>query len=207
MTRKQDIADLSDRLRAIFVDADNEAARRISEGWHAAVSADRLPTPRNLPATAWLPQVVANAPVFTAGLVGAFAAVSDRLSWQQTYSRDDLGQHFLDRYGWVMLVGPDAPVKNSSILSGFLLLGPDVEYPVHKHAAEEVYVILSGSASWKIGDADWRLKSAGSIIHNPSWQPHGMRTDRREPLLIGFLWNADKVEKSQMAANDATMQT
>lgn len=203
MIKKHDITTLSDGLRALFVDTGIEAAPRISASWPVAVSVECLPTQRDLPVTAWLPQVAANAPESTAGLVKVLTAISDRLYWQQTYSQDDLGQHFLDRYGWFMLVGSDAPVKNTSILAGFLLLGPDVEYPVHKHAAEEVYVILSGSASWKIGDADWQLKPAGSIIHNPSWQLHGMRTDRCEPLLTGFLWNAYEVEKSQMAANDA----
>ncbi len=150
--------------------------------------------------TDWVGQAAANAPQATKGLVNALAAVSDALHWQQTYSKDDMGQRFLDRYGWFMLVGPNAPVMSGALLSGVLLLGPDVEYPVHKHAAEEIYVTLSGNASWKIGEADWHLKAAGSIIHNPPWQAHAMRTDQGEPLLVAFLWDAGRLEKSKLAS-------
>lgn len=200
MITPKDITNLSDGLRALFVDADIEATRRISAGWPTGAQAEHLPIPSDLPVTFWLPQAAAKAPNSTVGLVSTLAKISNGLGWQQTYSKVDLGQHFLDHYGWFMLVGPDAPVPNSSLLAGFLLLGPDVEYPVHKHSAEEIYVILSGSASWKIGDADWQVKAAGNTIHNPPWQPHGMRTDQCEPLLVGFMWNAGKVEKSQLAA-------
>lgn len=202
MITDSEISALTGGLRAVFDNTDDAAVRRIADGWPAAAPAARLPDPSALPVTEWLVQAAANAPEPSARLVGRLAAASDGLRWQQTYSADDLGQFFLDRYGWVLLVGPDAPTTSNTLLSGFLFLGPGVEYPIHQHSAEEVYVVLSGVASWKIGDADWQIKPAGSIIHNPPWQLHGMRTDQGEPLLIGFMWNAGQVEKSKMAPTD-----
>ena len=204
MISQNDITLLSDSLSALLKNADVEAARRISSGWPETVASTPAPISNDLPVTKWLPQTLDNAPKTTAGLVRALAENSNRLRWQQTYTRDDLGQQFLDRYGWVMLVGPNALIHSDALLAGFLLLGPDVEYPVHKHSAEEVYVILSGRASWKVGAADWHQKPAGSIIHNPPWQPHGMRTDQGEPLLLGFMWNAATIEKSKMANKGPT---
>lgn len=202
MSAQKDIAALTDCLRAIFVSAEEDAARRIAGGWPAATHVQHIPEPNDLPVTGWLGDAVAHASAGLAGLAADLATASDGLRWQQTYSAEDLGQYFLDRYGWVLLVGPDAPSHSDSLLAGFLFLGPDVEYPVHQHSAEEVYVVLSGRASWKIGDADWQVRPAGSVVHNPPWQWHGMRTDQGEPLLIGFMWNAGTVEKSKMTATD-----
>lgn len=197
---KNHITTLIDDLRGLLVDSGNDAAQRILTGWPAATTVERVPSPCDLPVTVWLPEVAAHAPSATVGIVRSLAEVGSELRWQQTYSKHDLGHHFLDRYAWVMLLGPDAPVTSNSLLVGFLLLGPDIEYPVHKHSAEEIYVVVSGTASWKIGDEDWQLKIPGSIIHNPPWQLHGMRTDQGEPLLLAFMWNSGTLEKSQLAA-------
>ncbi len=84
------------------------------------------------------------------------------------------------------------------MISGFLFLGPDVEYPFHKHSVEEIYLVISGAASWKLGDEDWTELEPGAVVHNPPWRPHGMRTDRDQPLLLAYLWRAGAVEKSVM---------
>ncbi len=151
-----------------------------------------------LPVTEWLKLADTLAPEAMLEPVAKLRALSGFLRWQQTYTADDLGQRFLDRYGWTMLVGPDAPITCDNLLAGFMLLGPDVEYPVQSHSAEEVYVVLSGTASWKVGKANWQAKKSGCVIHNPPWQLHGMRTDHGQPLLVGFMWNAGAVEKSRL---------
>lgn len=128
--------------------------------------------------------------------INLLSANSNELRWQQTYSEADFGRDFLDRYGWTMIVGPDGPIHSEKLLSGFLLLGPGVEYPVHTHAAEEWYAVLSGEADWVIADADWRAKSPGTIVHNPPWQRHGIRVTGASCLILAFLWRAGQVEIS-----------
>ncbi|MEM9499531.1 MAG: dimethylsulfonioproprionate lyase family protein [Pseudomonadota bacterium] len=168
----------------------------------------RRPVPNDLPVTAWLPVAADNAPDDMVNLVRLLAGLAGRFSWQQTYTAADLGHAFLDKYGWSLLVGPGAPVECKTLLVGVMLLGPDLEYPVHRHSAEEVYLVLSGRASWQIAGSGWEIRTPGHVIHNPPWQPHGVRTDQGQPLLLGFVWNAGAPEKSRFtelhSAGDAT---
>ncbi|NEP47061.1 MAG: hypothetical protein F6K35_50940, partial [Okeania sp. SIO2H7] len=71
-----------------------------------------------------MPEAVRHASVSLAPFVQDACDLRHDLKWQQTYSANDLSPLFLERYGWSMLVGPDAPVESTSILSGLLLLGP-----------------------------------------------------------------------------------
>lgn len=194
------IAALARELRDIFCRADHAGVDNILALWPAGASQVHPDAPVDLPVTGWLKACAVHAPSATSRFVGRCAALSNRLRWQQTYSSDDLSASFLARYGWTLLVGPEAPVRSASVLAGVLLLGPGVTYPRHQHAAEEAYVILSGTASWTLGEADWAPVDAGRIVHNPSWRWHGMRTDHQEPLLLGFLWKAGAVEKSNLEA-------
>ncbi len=188
MTDADKISSLSTTLRDRFAESGTGAVQSIASKWPTSSVVAFPETPATLPVTRWLDDTA----------LSDLHDIASALDWQQTHSVEDIGAPFLERYGWTMLVGPDAPVKSDAILAGILILGPDIEYPVHRHAAEEAYVILSGTASWSIGNSDWHQKSAGEFIHNAAWQPHGMRTDCGEPLILGFLWNAGAVEKSQI---------
>ncbi|SHH24184.1 Dimethlysulfonioproprionate lyase [Cognatiyoonia sediminum] len=179
-------------LRDHFAESGIDAVRSIASKWPRSSVVAVAETPATLPVTGWLNDA-SQGPA-----INDLRDIASALHWQQTYTATDIGAPFLERYGWTMLVGPDAPIKSDAILAGILILGPDIEYPVHRHSAEEAYVILSGTASWSIGNSDWHQKSAGEVIHNPPWQPHGMCTDCGEPLVLGFLWNAGAVEKSQI---------
>ena len=69
----------------------------------------------------------------------------------------------------------------------------------HRHAAEEVYIVISGTAAWARGEAAEALRPPGSVIHHPPWMSHGMRT-AEEPLLALYLWSGgDLTQKSEMA--------
>ncbi len=193
-----DIAPLVEGLHRLFQKSGHKAVARILENWPERGRADRAVPPRDLPVTAFLPEALGNAPKDTAPLVRELTGRAPHLHWRQTYSEDDLGADFLRLYGWTTMFGPDGYVDSDRLLSGFLFLGPGVEYPVHRHSAEEAYLVLSGEASWNIAGAGWQRRPAGTIVHNPPWQLHGMRTDRGQPLLIGYLWNAGTIEKSQI---------
>ena len=73
---------------------------------------------------------------------------------------------------------------------GFLLLGPHTLYPDHAHAAEEVYHVVSGRASWRRGDGPWRPEPPGAVVHHAPHVPHAMRTEH-EPLLALYCWMGD----------------
>ena len=131
-------------------------------------------------------------------LVALLAASAERLRWAQTYTRDDFESRFLDRYGWSELIGLRGPFASDSIAVGFLLLGPDVEYPPHHHAAEEVYYPLAGRAHWQHGDQQFVIRAPGECIHHAPRTPHAMKTGS-EPLLALYAWRGgDLAEKSTL---------
>jgi hypothetical protein len=81
---------------------------------------------------------------------------------------------------------------------GFLFLGPQIEYPRHRHEAEEVYVPLTGHSLWKQGNQDWDYRATGLSIYHASWVPHAMRTET-VPLLALYLWRGGNLaQKSRI---------
>ena len=74
--------------------------------------------------------------------------------------------------------------------------GPRIEYPRHRHEAEEVYIPLTGQTRWLEQDQDWTFQELGFPIYHAPWVPHAMNTDAF-PLLALYLWRAgDLVQKS-----------
>ncbi len=124
-------------------------------------------------------------------LVAAAAA----LEWRQTYTSRDLGEEFLQNYGWCELFGLHGPLLSERLACGFLLLGPRTLYPRHRHAAEEIYLPLCGAAAWQQGDGVWRERAIGTPIHHASLEPHAMRT-ADAPLLALYLWRGAELSES-----------
>jgi mannose-6-phosphate isomerase-like protein (cupin superfamily) len=164
--------------------------------WPGSDAERRQTLPRALPVLRWLDRLPSTAVTETRPLVDGLVAAAGDLAWGQTYSAADLGAGFLDRYGWSELVGLRGPIASDRIACGVLLLGPEIEYPPHSHAAEEIYLPLSGTALWLRGEEGWRQRRPGELIHHPSGIPHGMRTGA-EPLLALYLWRGGSLtEKS-----------
>lgn len=166
--------------------------------WPAPPLPERQTEPVGLPVLRWLPGAERLAPPATAPLVRALARAASRLTWRQTYTADDLGPEFLERYGWTELAGLRGPVASERLACGFLLLGPAAEYPAHRHEAEEVYVPLAGAALWRAGEGPWTARPPGTVVHHPPWTPHAVRTGA-EPLLALYLWRGGGLaQKSQL---------
>jgi len=149
-----------------------------------------------LPVLRWLPEMIQAAAVSTRTLVKKVAGCADRLAWGQTYSSDDFGSLFLERYGWTELVGQRGLVPSRHLACGLLLLGPETEYPMHRHEAEEVYIPLTVGTDWKRGEEGWIRRKPGLPIYHGTWIPHGMRTGSA-PLMALYLWHGgDLTQKS-----------
>lgn len=176
-------------LRRFAAGLDHPALAAFLRDWPAAPVPSRTLDPRGLPVLRWLDQALAAVAPRGREVGQALAAASARLAWAQTYSTNDLGARFLDRYGWTELLGQRGPVASDRLAVGLLILGPETEYPRHRHEAEELYLPLAGAAEWLRGDEGWARQPPGAIIHHPAWMPHGMRTGR-EPLLAAYLWRA-----------------
>jgi hypothetical protein len=130
--------------------------------------------------------------------VKTLASLSDQITWGQTYSAEDFGHAFLERYGWTELIGLRGPIASDLMACGFLFLGPNIEYPRHSHEAEEVYVPLTGPTLWMQADQDWEYRTPCRPIYHASRMPHAMRTES-VPLLALYLWRGGNlVEKSHI---------
>jgi hypothetical protein len=152
----------------------------------------------DLPVLRWLPDIADDGAAFAADLVASLCGAAGSLAWRQTYAAKDVDRVFLDNYGWSEIFGGHGPLAGGRIACGFLILGPSTLYPRHRHEAEEMYLPLSGVASWQQGDSVWRERTPGTPIHHASNEPHAMRTGAR-PLLALYLWRGnDLAQKARL---------
>jgi hypothetical protein len=173
--------------------------------WPSVYSRREIAAAR-LPVLRWLPQLAGGAASsgtasVGADLVDALCRAAPLLDWRQTYSAADLDAAFLENYAWSEIVGSVGPIESERIACGFLILGPSTCYPSHHHAAEELYVPLSGTAAWQQGDTVWREHAPGTPIHHRSEEPHAMRTGA-SPLLALYVWRgANLGQKARLDAS------
>ena len=140
--------------------------------------------PNRLPVLYHLPRAMGVTAPETEALAALLVASVAALEWRQSYSVAELGQKFIDNYGWTEIFHAER------LACGFLLLGPRTNYPSHRHAPEELYIPLAGTAFWQRGNRPFAPRPPGVIIHHPSWLPHAMRTSD-EPLLALYVWRGD----------------
>lgn len=167
-------------------------------GWPSEPFKTRIVFQSTLPVLSCLPELVTNANAETKRIVKLLETSAEHLAWGQTYAAEDFGAGFLEKYGWTELIGLRGPIKSNAIACGFLLLGPDIEYPLHSHEAEEVYVPLNSQSLWRQGNDLWISRPGGVPIYHRSGLTHGMRTDSA-PLLALYLWrDGDLAQKSHI---------
>lgn len=94
------------------------------------------------------------------------------------------------RNAYAELIGPEGPVVSAKCRFGFYLQAPDCLYPPHSHAAEELYLLISGSAEWQLDDGESFLLAGSGLVHHRPWQKHAMRTGSA-PLLALWVWLGD----------------
>jgi mannose-6-phosphate isomerase-like protein (cupin superfamily) len=123
--------------------------------------------------------------------------IRHHLAWMQTYAPADFGPEFLEKYGWTEIIGPRGPIPSQKLACGFLLLGPGLTYPDHHHMAEELYIVIAGTASWRRGAENWRQPPPGAVIHHPSDMPHAMKTGD-ETLLALYFWRAGDLQQKSI---------
>jgi len=124
-----------------------------------------------------------------AGLAQSLVAARGALRWSQNASYDEarVGRKLLDSYAYACLSGPDCAQRCEAPLSGFILLGPDFEYPDHHHAPREVYLVLTPGTRWRLDSGEWFEVGPGDLIVHEPWQMHATRTGA-QPLLAFVAW-------------------
>ena len=165
--------------------------------WPSTNSAFRSISPHSLPVLACLQAAVKTTPEKTGTIVNMLVAISDQIAWGQTYSVEDFNAGFLEKYGWTEFIGLRGPIPSERLACGVLMLGPGVEYPRHRHEAEEVYVPLTGQTHWLQGNQEWAFKELGQPIYHAPWITHAMKTGP-SPLLALYLWRAGNLTQKSI---------
>ena len=148
----------------------------------------RAPEPRLVPVVTRIRAMAGDGAFQT-----ALAAVADHACWQQTYSEAEVGRHFLDNYGYVEIFGPTG-VFLSSQCRGFIgYWEQGLQYPMHDHEAEEIYLVLGGSGIFEVPGQASRLLRPGDTQTHLAFQPHAT-TMRDEGLLALCLWRGPGLE-------------
>jgi quercetin dioxygenase-like cupin family protein len=94
------------------------------------------------------------------------------------------------RMAAVAMIGPKAMIADNTAAAGLIVLDADLHYPEHCHAAEEVYLVLSGQLHWSIDGRSIGAVERGAFVHHRSWQSHAMTTGDAPALLL-WGWTGD----------------
>lgn len=183
------IADLADATRAYLqanADLLNLTPQRI-----ASIQPVCAVTPASVSAVSIVQASLPDMSEDTRAMCEAVQTAAPFLHWRQTYTQaDGFSQAFLDTYGWFDLVGPEGPYTADGLRIMFGYWGPGLHYPDHSHVQEEHYVVLGGSAWFRLGAEAYRRLGPGEIFHTPPNAIHAAQM-RDEPLLAMAVWRAE----------------
>ena len=142
---------------------------------------------------------------------GITAAIFDEINRQLAHDQPDLFRHIRQAMpgltwrhpGFVRIpdhiatdmavceiIGPTGQIMHEKFRAGLLFQASGMTYPRHSHAAEEIYLSLSGPVDWQVDDAGWYQRQAGEFIHHLPYQPHATCTGETALLAI-WGWAGD----------------
>ena len=88
------------------------------------------------------------------------------------------------------LIGPEGLLPHDRVRIGLLVSAANTDYPLSSHSGEETYLVISGAAEWVVEGQPYKTMPPGSLVHHPSWVPHGRRTVN-EAFLGAWSWSGD----------------
>jgi hypothetical protein len=168
---------------------------------------DWNPGPRELPPDAApaithinsLDQEIEKQAITAEGAVIACVAASmESLCWRRSYTADDIDQYFLDNYCHVELVGTRGHFQSSTLAFGYVIYGPQLEYPQHWHVAEEIYIPMNSGSLWSRDGGEFVYRATGEFIFHESNMTHAM-TMQETPLLALYVWRAPAGVEANLA--------
>ena len=86
-----------------------------------------------------------------------------------------------------MIVGPGGLESRNDVHIGVSLLAPNVRYPDHNHAPEEVYLVLS-PGRFQHGEFGWFEPGIGGTLYNEPNIRHAMASDEAPLFALWLLW-------------------
>lgn len=114
-------------------------------------------------------------------------ALSDSFAWWQRPGADEVGEPFKSGHANSIVIGPGGLEERDDVWVGVSLLAPGIDYPVHHHPPEEVYLVLS-EGQWNQNNGPWQEPGVGGVVHNPPNILHSMRSGEKPLLATWCLW-------------------
>lgn len=161
------------------------AARSVFDRCRRSVGGPPGAAPVAQPVCAVLPDALAlDRPTPRDAVASTFAALSPRLNWQPRGSATEPA--FRAGHANAMVLGPRGIEDRGDLWIGATLMAPQVDYPVHSHPPEEVYLSLTPGEWWN-ADMDWTDPGAERLIYNPPGIAHRMRSGATPFLALWLL--------------------
>ncbi len=153
-----------------------------------------MPEPRPIPAS----RIVAGSELAGTNAsqpaIDAIRKTAPLAKWQRTYSEDEVGADFRNRYGYFQLIGPNGVFRTSEMQGYVAYWGDGLSYDWHHHEAEELYYVLAGEATFYAQGMDDFAATAGDVRMHASDQDHAMQTFDK-PVLAYVAWRGPGVGK------------
>ena len=190
-------------LSQLFASAECALRSAVTENPRAAAATDRIfsaiaahearisPAPATrLPVLDFLGDIVnrtRNAPSPVAQLASAMLDLSPSLVWNQRAGASRVGEPFLSGHANTLIAGVGGYEERSDVIVGGSLLAPGITYPEHKHAPEEMHIVISGG-DWYNELEGWYTPPIGGVIYHRSWLRHAMRSSEQPLLTVWCLY-------------------
>lgn len=174
-----------------------EAARQLHQAhpdlsafgaWPTDLTATRL-QPSHIPAVDLVSNFDAGGSDQTRALSDTIKATAHLAHWKLTYTEDEVGADFLQRYGYYELFGPTGHFHSTQLRGYVAYWGAGLHYDWHSHQAEELYLTLAGGAVFRVA-GDECFVGPNQTRHHESWQSHAMTTTD-QPILTFVLWRGE----------------
>jgi mannose-6-phosphate isomerase-like protein (cupin superfamily) len=82
---------------------------------------------------------------------------------------------------WQRRLRGDTPAMSKMALSLFTLAPGEAPHPPHRHAEEEIMILVAGQGSWHLQGQDSPAQ-AGDLMYLAPWDVHGLRNTGPAPL-------------------------
>jgi len=109
-------------------------------------------------------------------LIVRFQDIEPLLEWRRRLDPDNTASpNFIDGHANAMVIGPGGIEERKDVWVGASLMAPNVRYPDHNHAPEEVYLVLS-EGEFRQGGGGWFSPGIGGSFYNVPRIKHAMRS-------------------------------
>ncbi len=186
MTNENGLAPFLRAASQRYKEHDSAIAGRLCEALKGVLDAQVVEEPAHVPVCARLPAILGSG---DDALLKPLAGVVSQLHWRVP-GQGKIPHEVANMMAAVEIVGPSGMIVTDACRFGLFIQSPEFFYPEHCHEAEELYLILSGTALWHTDEIPERPVPPGTFVRHAEWEPHVMTT-QSEPLLAMWGWTGN----------------